>query len=71
MYGRVGLGGKYCVPETALIMSSLKFGSVAYGAASETLLRALDVIQARALRACAGSERSSPARALQVEMEKC
>lgn len=50
----------------ALIRSRLDYGSVAYGLASETGFRGLDIIQARALRVCIGIVRASPVCALQV-----
>jgi len=54
----------------ALIKSRLDYGSVAYGSASETSLKQLDVIQARALRICIWAVRTSPVCAIQVETGK-
>lgn len=45
----------------------MDYGSVAYGSATKSVLRRLDVIQAKALRLCLGAVKTSPVCALQVE----
>ncbi|XP_013884271.1 uncharacterized protein LOC106532689 [Austrofundulus limnaeus] len=53
---------------TGLIRSVLDYGSLAFGSASETLLKKLDIIQYQALRLCTGAIRTTPISALLVEM---
>ena len=52
----------------AMIRSVFDYGCIVYGSAAVSLLRKLDVIQAKALRVCSGAFKSSPVPALQVEM---
>ncbi len=54
----------YC----ALIRSSIDYGRIIYGSASNVLLIKIDTIQSQALRICCGAVRSSPVTSLQVEM---
>uniref|UniRef100_A0A3B5PS67 C2H2-type domain-containing protein n=1 Tax=Xiphophorus maculatus TaxID=8083 RepID=A0A3B5PS67_XIPMA len=53
---------------TGLIRSVLDYGSLAFGSASETLLKKLDIIQYQALRLCTGAIRTTAISALLVEM---
>ncbi len=51
----------------ALIRSTIDYGCMIYGSASESLLRSLDRIQYRALRICLGATKTTPVNALLVE----
>jgi len=51
----------------ALIRSTIDYGSIIYGSASETLLKSIDRIQYRALRICLGAIKTTPVNALLVE----
>lgn len=48
--------------------SVFDYGSIAYMSAAESNLKRLDVLQARALRICSGSFKTSPVSSIQVEM---
>lgn len=61
---RISLKRIYCT----LIRSSLDYGSIIYGFASETLLKKIETIQSQALRICCGAFKTSPIAALQVEL---
>ncbi len=50
-----------------LIRSTLDYGSIIYESASSTLLKKLDVMQAKALRQILGAVITTPIAALQVE----
>jgi len=49
-----------------LIRSSLDYGSLIYGFATETIIKKIKVIQNQALRICCGAVRTSPIAALEV-----
>lgn len=51
-----------------LIRSIVDFGCMAYGSATKSELKKLDIIQGSALRICSGAMRTSPISALQVEV---
>lgn len=51
----------------ALIRSTVDYGCMIYGSASESLLKKLDRIQYRALRICLGAVKTTPVNALLVE----
>lgn len=51
----------------ALIRSTVDYGCMIYGSASESLLKKLDRIQYRALRICLGATKTTPVNALLVE----
>ena len=54
----------------AMIRSVFDYGSIVYGSAAVSLLKRLDVIQAKALRVCSGAFRSTPVCALQIELNE-
>ena len=51
----------------ATIRSIIDYGCIFYGAASDSLLKRVDILQNKALRICAGVMRSTPVEALRVE----
>ena len=51
----------------AMIRSRLDYGAVCFGSAAKTLLKKLDVVQAKALRVCCGALRTTSVPALLVE----
>ncbi len=53
---------------SAVIRSSIDYGSIVYCSANKTLLKKVEVVQSKALRICSGAFRTSPVNALQVEM---
>ncbi len=54
----------YC----ALLRSVLDYGCIVYGSASISMLKKLDLIQARALRCITGAIKTTPISAMQVEI---
>lgn len=54
----------------AMIRSVLAYGCVVYGSAAKSLLRKLDVLQAKALRLYCGAFKTSPVLTLFVEMRE-
>lgn len=52
----------------AAIRSSIDYGCIVYGAAAPTVLKQVEVVQAKALWICGGAFRTSPIQALLVEM---
>ncbi len=53
-----------------IIRSNIDYGCMAYGSAAPSVLKKLEVIQAKALRICSGAMRTTPINALLVEMEE-
>ena len=54
----------------ALIRSTVDYGYMIYGSASESLLKKLDRIQYRAIRICLGAVKTTPVNALLVEVNE-
>ncbi len=54
----------YCV----LIRAAIDYVSMVYSSASKSQLLKIEAIQSQALRICCGAIKSSPIRAVQVEM---
>ena len=52
----------------AMVRSRIDYGCLCYGTAAKTILKRLDVVQAKALRVVCGAFRSTPIAALLVEM---
>ena len=52
----------------AIIRSAIDYGCMAYGTAAPSVLKRLDVVQAKALRICCGAFRTTPINALLIEM---
>lgn len=53
---------------SAVIKSSIDYGSIVYCLANKSLLKKVEVVQSQALCICSGAFRTSPVNALQVEM---
>uniref|UniRef100_A0A8C2KZI6 Uncharacterized protein n=1 Tax=Cyprinus carpio TaxID=7962 RepID=A0A8C2KZI6_CYPCA len=51
-----------------IIRANIDYGCMVYRSASESVLKKLDVVQAKALRICGGAMRSTPLNALLIEM---
>jgi len=48
----------------AIIRSTIDYGCVVYGAAAPSVIRKLDIVQAKALRVCSGAFHTTPVPAL-------
>ncbi|MGL5427583.1 MAG: hypothetical protein ACRDAS_06690 [Cetobacterium sp.] len=53
-----------------IIRSNIDYGCMAYGSAAVSILKKLEVVQAKALRICGGAMRTTPLNALLIEMEE-